>query len=102
METLRFCADIRVRTVRAANDRVPTRTWNVGRPNAISMMSLARFKLWWMMPKHTTKANEVPPETQMMLTKLPIGKDGVGDVCRLCGLVGGGGDGGGGGFEQLC
>lgn len=61
-------------SVRAANDRAPTRTWNVGRPNAVSMMSLARFKLWWMMPKHTTKANEVPPETQMMLTKLPIGE----------------------------
>ena len=41
------------------------------------MMSLARFKLWWMMPKHTTKANEVPPETQMMLTKLPVGEDRV-------------------------
>lgn len=48
------------------------------------MMSLARFKLWWMMPKHTTKANEVPPETQMMLTKLPIGEDRVhmGRFCR--------------------
>ncbi|CAM9329467.1 unnamed protein product, partial [Laminaria digitata] len=59
-------------SLRAANDRAPTRTWNVGRPNAVSMMSLSRFKLWWMMPKHTAKANEVPPETQMMLTKLPI------------------------------
>lgn len=58
----------------AANDRAPTRTWNVGRPNATNMMALARFKLWWMMPKHSTKANEVPPETQMMLTKLPPGK----------------------------
>eukprot|EP00752_Nemacystus_decipiens_P017232 g15436.t1 len=53
-----------------ANDRAPTRTWNVGRPNATSMMSLARFKLWWMMPKHSSTAQEVPPETQMMLTKL--------------------------------
>ncbi|CAM9835720.1 unnamed protein product, partial [Hapterophycus canaliculatus] len=35
------------------------------------MVSLARFKLWWMVPKHSAKANEVPPETQMMLTQLP-------------------------------
>lgn len=38
------------------------------------MVSLARFKLWWMMPKHSVKANEVPPETQTMLTKLPPGE----------------------------
>ncbi|CAN0374374.1 unnamed protein product, partial [Discosporangium mesarthrocarpum] len=60
-----------------ALDKASTRTWNIGKPHATSFMALSRFKLWWMMPCHSDRAGNLPPETQMVLMKLPIGEAGV-------------------------
>ncbi|KAG5175037.1 raffinose synthase or seed imbibition protein Sip1-domain-containing protein [Tribonema minus] len=42
-----------------------------GGSNAALVVTLHKFKLWWMKPTHGRRGSDVPPETQLLLSEMP-------------------------------